>query len=176
MIRTRPFLPLATPLLHEVPADGGPAGPVIVCPWATGLRLPEDVWLSILPIHDANAWLESPEPIAWHRTDPDRVFFSVFAIDKLRSPARIFAALRAKGIRGIVNLPSVGFFDGLSGNHMRTLDYAVERELEFLREAALAGFRVGAFTDRSEAITPADRRMLTFILTGNPDEGLWLAH
>ena len=81
-----------------------------------------------------------------------------------------------KGIRGIVNLPSVGFFDGLSGNHMRTLDYAVERELEFLREAALAGFRVGAFTDRSEAITPADRRMLTFILTGNPDEGLWLAH
>ena len=175
MIRTRPSHPSAVPLLHAVPAEGGPAGPVIVCPWAAGLRLPEDVWLSILPIHDANAWVESPEPIAWHGTDPERVFFGVFALDKLRSPARIFAALRARGVRGIVNLPSVGFFDGAAGEHMRALDYAVDHELAFLREAAQAGFRVAAFTDRTGAIAPADRRLLAFILTGNPEDGLSLA-
>ncbi len=113
----------------------------VICPWLTGLPPETGPWLSALPISDVNAFTddEAPTEIPGHLADS--TYFGVFALDRFRQPARIFSKLRAKGIRRIINVPSVSFFDGQSAEIFETLGFSWSEEVEFLRRAAAAGLR-----------------------------------
>ncbi|MCP8939673.1 phosphoenolpyruvate hydrolase family protein [Alsobacter sp. SYSU M60028] len=164
----------AAPIFDHIPeaTEPPPDGPVLVCPWMAGLTLPSGPWLAVLPIHDANAWIDDdawPGPPA---AFAERLYFGIYAQDRLRAADRMLARLAAKGVRGLVNLPTVSFFDGSAAANHRALDFTPQRELEFLLRGRDAGFRAGFCTRAPEALTEAERAELDFLLvperTGGP--------
>src|SRR5438105_475662 len=85
-----------------------PNGPItIVCPWLNGLDAESGVWISALPIHDLNAFLEGDRPGRVESGDDERTYHGVFALDRFRSHPHLFSLLRTRGIRRIINVPSV---------------------------------------------------------------------
>jgi predicted TIM-barrel enzyme len=108
-----------------------------LCPCLAGLPPKRAAWLGVLPLHDANARLleEVSKGIAGN------VLAGVLAIDPFRSASDLLAALRAAGVRGVVNLPSVAAFDGEMGGILDDLRFGVAREIDFLAAAVAAGFR-----------------------------------
>jgi predicted TIM-barrel enzyme len=130
---------------------------IILCPWLAGLPKETGLWISALPIHDVNALAESHDPVAIPPALAPSVYFGVFALDRFRAPARLLQGLRARGIDRIVNLPSVTFFDGRTAATLRSLDFGLAQEIEFLKRAKAEGLRVGvcARTSHISAIDEA---------------------
>ncbi len=114
----------------------------IFCPFLDGVDANTAFWIGGLAWHDANASLlaalPTPAPIV------QTVFAGVFCIDPFRRDVDIFAALRQAGIQGIVNLPSVSFFDGELATILDSFNLGIAQELDFLRRARAAGFRIAA--------------------------------
>ena len=145
----------------------------IVCPWLEGLDPQSGLWLSALPIHDCNAFLEgdwtllAPEPLR------QRCHIGVFALDRLRASRQIFAALSDKGARGIINLPSIGFFDGATAQTFGRLAFTLESEIAFLMQARSFGLGVALCAPSTLAL-PEDRAApFDFILRqSGPDQPL----
>lgn len=146
------------------PAERGGTGPVFICPSLSGLPMPSGLWLSILPIHDANAYVDEDWVLEGPASERDRLYFGVFALDRLRSPDRLLDRLRAKGISRIANLPTVSFFDATTGANLAALEFRPELELAFLLRARRAGFGVAFCTGQENAVGAAERRELDFIL------------
>lgn len=146
--------------------QAGPAGSclVVVCPWLAGLPAESGLWISALPIHDVNAMAEAHEPVVIPPALAPFVYFGVFALDRFRAPARLFARLRARGITGIVNLPSVTFFDGRTADTLRSLDFGLAQEVAFLKQATAAGLRVGLCARTAQA-TDIEAGRFDFILS-----------
>jgi len=117
-------------------------GPIVVCPCLAGLPADLALRMSILPVHDANAWLDAADVPDIPPSLRDRLYFGVFALDRLRSRERILARLVAKGVPGVVNLPSVSFFDGQAGRTLGSLGFGPSDELDFLRAAGRTGLRI----------------------------------
>ncbi|MCO5090611.1 hypothetical protein [Bosea sp. (in: a-proteobacteria)] len=137
---------------------------VLVCPWLSGLDPLSGLWLSALPIHDCNAFiddrwmLDAPAPLR------ERCYVGVFALDRLRSGQQIFGPLRDKGVSRLINLPSVGFFDGATAQTFGRLAFTLESEIAFLAQARAAGFRT-ALCARPD--TPAPGQPFDFVLRHN---------
>jgi predicted TIM-barrel enzyme len=118
----------------------------LLCPCLAGLPPDRAAWLGILPLHDANARLLAivrelgGQGGAQGGMSGD-VFAGVLAIDPFRSVADLLAALRAGGVRGVVNLPSVAAFDGEMGAILDDLRFGMAREIDFLAAAVASGFR-----------------------------------
>ncbi len=128
-------------LATRLPSAGPAAeGAVILCPWLDGPDPATLFWLGALSWHDANASLLAALDTA---TGAANVFAAMFCADPFRSPAALFERLRAAGVGGVVNLPSVTFLDGPLAGILSHFDLGPDRELRFLREARAAGFRVG---------------------------------
>lgn len=121
--------------LANVQAEPAGSCLVIVCPWMAGLPAETGLWISVLPIHDVNALAELDEPVVVPPALAPYVYFGVFALDRFRAPARLFARLRARGIAGIVNLPSVTFFDARTASTLSSLDFRLAQEVAFLKQA-----------------------------------------
>src|SRR5262249_49463449 len=92
-----------------------------------------------------------------------RVYFGVFLLDRLRSTDHLFAGLRAKGVRRLINLPSVSFFDASTARTLDMLDFSIEREIAFLLQAKRAGFSVALCARRGAAAV--DPEPFDFVLT-----------
>jgi predicted TIM-barrel enzyme len=129
----------------------GKAEVIVLCPWLEGLSPATGVWVSALPIHDVNGFIDSDEPLVPARKRHVPYYLGLFALDRFRSPERLLARLRTKGIERIVNLPSVSFFDGRSTSILESLDFGYGEEVAFLRRAKLEGFGV-ALCGRREAL------------------------
>ncbi len=127
----------AVPLLATPPSLSA-SGPMVVCPWLAGLPAPEGLWLSLLPIHDVNAYLSAqtePGP-----ADLD-LYWGIFALDPSRSHEVLLRLAAARGIKGIVNMPSIGMFSGRTRHTLQQLGYSVAAESDFLAKARARGFR-----------------------------------
>lgn len=147
--RDRAGIVALKPEAAEVRLVGAPPPPRpgtlwIVCPWLEGLAGPDGLWLSALPIHDANAYLGTPAPADAGAERPD-VFWGLFVLDLFRSRETLWRLARRRGIGGIVNLPSVSFFDGEAGSTLAALGFSMEAEVEALLEARAEGFRIGLY-------------------------------
>jgi hypothetical protein len=123
--------------------------PQLFCPWLAGFDPTIAFWLGALPWHDANASLfGAPRRV---RAAPAALYAGVFCVDPFRLMTDLHAALRAAGIGGIVNLPSVSVFDGELGSLLTDFDLGIEREIAFLRQARAAGFRIAGCAPSPEA-------------------------
>jgi predicted TIM-barrel enzyme len=158
--------------------ETGPPGSclVVVCPWLAALPKETGLWISALPIHDVNAIAETDEPVAMPPALAPFVYFGVFALDRFRAPGRLLQRLRARGIDRIVNLPSVTFFDGRTAATLRSLDFGLPQEIEFLERARAEGLCAGlcARTSQIAGLDAKDR--FDFILAHDgPGSELTLA-
>ncbi|QDY71045.1 phosphoenolpyruvate hydrolase family protein [Qingshengfaniella alkalisoli] len=115
------------------------AGPCrIYCPCLKGLPAELAAHLAILPIHDANGVLLRELPRETEHLAPE--FAAVCLSDPFRRAEMLFAAIRAAGIRGIVNFPSVTtLFGSDRDDNLRKL---YRRELDHLDLAKTMGFEV----------------------------------
>src|SRR5690242_14578075 len=98
-------------IVEAVPhaAELGGDQAAIVCPWLAGLPAESGLWLSALPIHDVNSFVQSDTHIDVPPGIRNRTYFGLFALDRFRPAAQLIAALKANGIERIINLPSVSF-------------------------------------------------------------------
>jgi predicted TIM-barrel enzyme len=137
---------------------------VIVCPWLKGLPAESGLWMSALPIHDANEFVGSGAAIDAGAAPREQVYVGIFALDRFRPTAQLFAALRAMGVRRLINLPSVSFFDGRSGAMLEEIELGPAREVDFLLQARDAGFRIALCTTQARASKLADVSPFDFLL------------
>jgi predicted TIM-barrel enzyme len=117
---------------------------LIICPWLRGLPADTGPWLAALCVHDCNAFLEDDWTFAAAEAERARSYFGIFALDRLRSTDRLFSLLRQRGIDGIVNFPSISFFDGAMAQGLAALGFSGDAEARVLAEARATGLRIGA--------------------------------
>jgi predicted TIM-barrel enzyme len=149
-------LPANLRIVERVPSRADAKETVLVCPWLKGLPPDSALWVSALPIHDANAFIDDDARITAPAAMRARLYFGVFALDRLRSTDHLLAALRAKGLRRLVNLPSVSFFDASTARTFNMLDFSIEQEIAFLLRAKRAGFSVALCARRGTENADAD--------------------
>ena len=132
----------AVRLVTSMPMSAGVDEIQILCPFLRGLDPALGMWLGPLAWHDSNAALlavlEQARPLPPQVT----VFAGVFCADPFRAEDDVVAALRAAGVSGMANLPSVSFLDGEFGQTLAALNLGMARELNFLRHARSHGFRI----------------------------------
>jgi predicted TIM-barrel enzyme len=129
--------------------------------------MPSGLWVSALPIHDANAFVDDERPYDIAPAHAASVYFAVFAIDPFRTPDALAQRLLAKGICRIVNLPSVSFFDAGTAEVFAGLNLGPAQERAFLRRASGLGLGVGLCT-RSDDVPPLpERAHYDFVLSHN---------
>lgn len=145
-------------ITDRVPTDRTAAGNdiILVCPWLAGLPADSALWVSALPIHDANSFVDGDLRVQAPAKVRARLYFGVFALDRLRSTDQLLAGLRSKGIERLINLPSVSFFDGTTAQTFDMLDFNLDREIAFLLRARHAGFGVALCTRRGSALSQYD--------------------
>lgn len=148
---------------------------LLVCPWLAGLDPQAGLWLAALPIHDCNAFLdgawrlEAPEPLR------ERCYVGVFALDRLRSIQQMLGPLRDRRVANLINLPSIGFFDGVTAQTFGRLGFTIESEIAFLARARAEGFGTALCT-RSDVVLDPDRMVqFAFVLRHQgPDRPLFI--
>lgn len=140
---------------------------LVLCPFLAGLEPAVAFWLGGLAWHDANATLLAA--IGTPARVPQPVYAGVFGVDPFRRDDDLFAALRRAGIGGIINLPTVSVIDGDLGNILASFTLGVQREIDFLRRAREAGFRIAACVGTMEAADHAAAAGADFLIAhGGP--------
>jgi predicted TIM-barrel enzyme len=155
-------------VLDHVPVPGESLAPeetLLVCPWLAGLPPEQGLWLSALPIHDANSFVDRAEDFAVPAPLRARCYFGIFALDRLRSSELLLESLRRKGITRLVNLPSVSFFDGASARTLDALDFKPATEIAFLLQAKRMGFGVGLCVRTGVEIGAEDAASFDFLMS-----------
>lgn len=112
------------------------------------------IWLSPLAAHSANEALL--HTLREARRLGTRVYAGVFAADPLRTDAALIRAVKAAGVGGVINFPSVSFIDGEAGATMDHLGLGIDREIRFLKACREAGLRIAGVA----GTTTAARRLL----------------
>jgi predicted TIM-barrel enzyme len=129
---------------------------ILVCPWLAGLPRESALWISALPIHDANGFVDGDLRVEAPAKLRARLYFGVFALDRLRSCDQLLEGLRNKGVERLINLPSVSFFDASTARTFDMLDFNLDQEIAFLLRARHAGFSVALCARRGAALSQAD--------------------
>jgi predicted TIM-barrel enzyme len=144
---------------------------LVVCPWLAGLDPQTGLWLAALPIHDCNAFVDG----AWRLTAPDalreRCHVGIFALDRLRSGKQIFGPLREKGVAALINLPSIGFFDGATAQTFGRLGFTLENEIAFLAQARREGFGTALCARSDVVLEPERSSQFAFVLRHQGPDG-----
>jgi hypothetical protein len=136
-------------LVTAWPPTGPTNATLVLCPFLAGLDPAVAFWLGGLAWHDANGTLleviGAVTPARW------RAYAGVFCVDPFRRDDDLFDALRRAGIEGIINLPTVSVIDGELVGILDSFQFGVGREIDFLRRAHMAGFRIAACVGGTEA-------------------------
>lgn len=144
---------------------------LLVCPWLAGLDPQTGLWLAALPIHDCNAFVDT----AWRLTSPEalreRCHVGVFALDRLRSDQQIFGPLREKRVAAMINLPSIGFFDGATAQTFGRLGFTLENEIAFLARARGEGFCTALCARSDVVLEPERAAQFAFVLRHQGPDG-----
>jgi predicted TIM-barrel enzyme len=142
--------------VHQVPTSAAQYGDddvILVCPWLKGLPEESALWISALPIHDANSFVDGDLRVDAAPRIRSRLYFGVFALDRLRSIDQLLADLRSRGVERLINLPSVTFFDASTAQIFDMLDFNLDQEIAFLLRAKRAGFRVALCARRGTTLS-----------------------
>lgn len=140
----------------------GASDVILVCPWLAGLPRESGFWISALPIHDANGFVDSELRVEAPAKFRARLYFGVFALDRLRSIDQLLEGLRNMGIERLINLPSISFFDGSTARTFDMLDFNLDQEIAFLLRARHAGFAVALCARRGQTFPHAE--LFDFVL------------
>jgi predicted TIM-barrel enzyme len=119
--------------------------------------------LALLPIHDANGRLF--QVLEGRRDLPQSICAGVFAVDPFQSVGDVWRRLRNAGLVEVANWPSVGLYGVPLTEELTSKGLGYEREIRFVTQASLEGFRVTATVfDRSQAesMLAAGARRLRF--------------
>ena len=121
----------------------------IFCPWLKYHAQESDIWTSILATHDINGVLLTALPASKRKRH--NVYAGVFAVDILRTTGELVHHIKAAGIEGVINLPSVSFIDGEAGAVLDSLSLGIDREIECLESCMREGLRVAGVVSSVEA-------------------------
>jgi hypothetical protein len=134
--------------------------PVVFSPCIAGLPPDLAVDLAILPIHDANRRLVEALPAAPRPCAPD--YAGLCLSDPFMRIDDLLARLRAAGIGGVANFPTVAPM--LAGEDADQFTLLYRRELQGLDRAAAAGFatlRIGPDGDATgQGVVWSDLRVV----------------
>lgn len=137
---------------------------ILVCPWLGGLDPCTGLWLAALPIHDCNAFIDSDWTLDAPAQLRERCYVGVFALDRLRSGQQIFGPLRDKGVARVINLPSIGFFDGATAQTFGRLAFTLDSEIGFLMQARGLGFETALCARSDVVLAPERAAQFDFVL------------
>jgi len=110
-------------------------------PWLTRSPRESDIWTSALAVHNVNRELLAALPSSagtW-----SHLYAGIFAVDALRTRGGLICHVKAAGIGGVINFPSVSFFDGEANATFDRLSLGMDREIDCLEACARGGLRVG---------------------------------
>jgi predicted TIM-barrel enzyme len=114
----------------------------IFCPWLRRAPQDNDIWRSVLPIHDVNGTLVAELPIS--RKMRHNVYAGVFAVDLLRTTRELIQHVKRASIAGVINFPSVSFIEAETGAVFSNLSLGIDREVDFLEACSRHGLRIAA--------------------------------
>lgn len=123
-------------LIATAPSESG--GPQILAPILSGLSPALGDLAAALPVGDANGLLLA-ELDRLDAPPPERLIAGVFANDPFRGIDALLSELARRGLRGIVNWPSVGLLTGELAAAYRHSGMTVEVEFDCLRRAREKG-------------------------------------
>lgn len=109
----------------------------------------------LLPVTDANesSFAVGRDVLAGAEDTP--VFIGLAAWDPLRTHAEMLHRVRETGYAGIVNFPTVGFYDGVMRAYVERTGFSYEREARLVLAATQAGLSACAF-----AFTPDEAAVM----------------
>jgi predicted TIM-barrel enzyme len=84
------------------------------------------------------------------------VFVGILAVDTLRSTRELIRSIKAAGVGGVINFPSVSFIDGNAGQMFDSLSIGIDREIECLEACVKEGLHIGGVVGP----VPAAQRLL----------------
>lgn len=159
-------------LITAWPPSRASRATLVLCPFLAGLDAAVAFWIGGLAWHDANAGLL--DAIRTPAQRRHRIYAGVFCVDPFRRDDDVFAALRAARIDGVINLPTVSVIDGELGSILGSFNLGIDREVDFLRRAHDAGFRIAGCVGTAEAADQLATAGADFIIAhgGPPQPGL----
>jgi predicted TIM-barrel enzyme len=159
-------------LITTWPPSAASRGTLVLCPFLAGLDAAVAFWIGGLAWHDANAGLLDAIRMPARRRH--RIYAGVFCVDPFRRNDDVFAALREARIDGVINLPTVSVIDGELGTILSSFNLGIDREIDYLRRARDAGFRIAGCVGTVEAADQLAAAGADFIIAhgGPPQPGL----
>lgn len=135
-------------------APSASAGPQILAPILSGLSPALADLAAALPVGDANGMLLA-ELDRLDTPPPQNLVAGVSANDPFRGIDALLSELAHRGVRGIVNWPSVGPLTGELAAAYRHSGMTVEVEMDCLRRARAMGMAAFAFVTGAESARAA---------------------
>jgi hypothetical protein len=152
---------LIVPVLTKLPPLFTSAA-ALLSPAMNGLPAGRASALALLPIHDVNGRLF--QALEGRSALSQSLCAGVFAVDPFQRLADVWRRLRSAGIAELANWPSVGLYGVPLTEELTSKGLGYEREVRFVAQAALEGFRITATVfDRSQAesmLAAGARRLL----------------
>lgn len=156
----RPSLP-DLPIRSSLPPRAGTGEstvPQITAPWLAGLPPEQRDLLSLLPVLDVNgavfaALQEAPEQqetAAMNSAARTGTIAALLCADPFLRVRDAAALLRAAGIDGVANFPTIQVIDGVAARGFESADLGPRREAEVLARFANEGLAVTGFATSAE--------------------------
>ena len=164
-IRAIGRLRLARTLAQTTRRPGQAAVCWIFSPWLPRSPRESDIWTSALAIHDVNGTLLAALPNTAGRWS--HVYAGVFAVDPLRARGELIRHIKAAGVGGVINFPSVSFFDGEASATFDRLSLGMNHEIDCLEACAREGLRVGGVVRSLQAAQRLLRIGADFLVVHN---------
>lgn len=125
-------------------------GPMILAPWLSALPPAQADLLSLLPVLDINgAVFDALEGVQPAPAAPP-VIAALFCADPFLRVRDAAALLRAAGITGVANFPTIQVIDGTAARGFDSADLGAAREGEVLARLAAQGLTVTGFVLSAE--------------------------
>lgn len=131
----------------------GLQGPAILVPALAGLGAALADLAATLPVGDANARLLAS--LDGLDGVPAELVAGVFANDPFRRGDALLGALQARGVRAVINWPSVGLLEGELAAAYRHSGFSLEAELAWLQRAQGCGLHALALVRGAAAAEAA---------------------
>lgn len=128
--------------------------PHIFAPWLAALPAAQRDLLALLPVLDVNGAmftaLNGAEPDARAATARQGVIAALLCVDPFLRVHDVVALLRAAGISGVANFPTVQVIDGVAALGFDSADLGLRREARMLARFADDGLAVTGFATTVE--------------------------